>query len=75
MLEGVPSRDNADQVVRIVRLLADSHVQNLPPEAAWQRNWWLTLARELAELLLGEETPASDSRDSGPWANEPWSKV
>ena len=63
VLEGVLSRDSADQVVRIVRLLADSNVQDRSRDAAWHRNWLLTLARELAELLLGKEYTTPERLD------------
>lgn len=44
---------STDKVKAIVRLLAESNVQDVRRDAAWRESWTATLAQELAATLLG----------------------
>jgi hypothetical protein len=54
-LERALGRDNTAKIVRIVRLIAETNLEAGLRDDAWRREWLHKLARELAELLLGQE--------------------
>jgi hypothetical protein len=56
-LERTLGRDNTAKIVRIVRLLAETNLEDGPRDDAWRSDWLHRMATELAELLLGQEHP------------------
>ena len=52
-LERALGRDNTDKIVRVVRLLAETNLENRLRDDAWRREWLHKLAGHLAEMLLG----------------------
>jgi hypothetical protein len=55
-LERALGRDNTTKIVRIVRLLAETNLEDVRRDDAWRRKWLHKLAAELGELLLGQES-------------------
>jgi hypothetical protein len=54
-LQRALGHDNTAKIVRIVRLLAETNLEDGLRDDAWRREWPHELAGELAELLLGQE--------------------
>ena len=59
-LESKLRRDNAKRIAAIVRLLAESNLEDVKRDAAWRNNWLARLAKTLATELLGEEYTEPD---------------
>jgi hypothetical protein len=55
LLEKMLQQQNVDKIVGIVRLLAESNMEDVPRETAWHQYWVRKLAQEIAALLPGEE--------------------